>query len=163
MNAPLAFRGSALVIGDDINSDLLYPARFMGIADPARQADHALAGLGPEWPARLAGRPILAAGWNLGGGSAREESVTALRGAGVRLVVARSFARLFFRNCINGGLAAVSCEDLPELRTGDEVAADLGAGWVASGGRRLAVAPLPESLLAILRHGGLMGRLKHGA
>ena len=80
----------------------------------------------------------------------------------VRLVVARSFARLFFRNCINGGLPAIECADLPALRTGDAVGADLQEGWLDCGGRRLAVPRLPESLLAILRHGGLMGQLKHG-
>lgn len=162
MTTETVLRGRALVVGDDLNSDLLYPARFMGILDPALQAEHALEGLGPEWPGRLPGRTVIVAGWSIGGGSAREESVTALKGAGVRLVVARSFARLFFRNCINNGLAAVACEILPELQTDDEVAVDLKAGWLECGGRRLSVAKLPDGLLSIISHGGLMGRLRHG-
>lgn len=152
--------GTALVVGDEVNSDLLYPARHMGIADPAAQARHALQGLGPEWPARVAAHRVLVAGWNLGGGSAREEAVTALQGAGVTLVVARSFGRLFFRNCINNGLPAVACEALPALSTGDTVASDLAEGWLDAGGARLAVPPLPGMLLDILRHGGLLARLR---
>ena len=152
--------GSALVIGDDVNSDLLYPARFMGLPDRTAQARHALEGLGPEWPARVTAHPVLVAGWNIGGGSAREEAVTALLGAGVRLVVARSFARLFFRNCINNGLPAVSCETLPDIASGTTVAADLAQGWLAVDGERRAVAPLPAALLSILHHGGLLATLR---
>ncbi|WP_424139950.1 3-isopropylmalate dehydratase small subunit [Roseomonas chloroacetimidivorans] len=155
--------GSALVLGDEVSSDHLYPARFMGIADPAAQALHALEGLGPEWPARLATHPVLVAGWNLGTGSAREEAVTALRGAGVRLVVARSFTRLFFRNCINNGLPALACEALPALETGAAVTADLGAGWLEAAGQRLPMPPLPEALLTILAAGGLLARLRGAA
>lgn len=153
--------GSALVVGHDVNSDLLYPARFMGLPDRTVQARHALEGLGPEWPARVAAHPVLVAGWNIGGGSAREEAVTALLGAGVRLVVARSFARLFFRNCINNGLAAIACEALPDVGTGAAIAADLAEGWVEADGVRLAVAPLPEALLSILHHGGLLATLRN--
>lgn len=155
--------GTALVVGDEVNSDLLYPARHMGIADPAAQAWHALQGLGPGWPAQVAAHRVLAAGWNLGGGSAREEAVTALQGAGVKLVVARSFARLFFRNCINNGLPAVACEALPALATGDAVAADLAEGWLEASGTRLPVPSLPPMLLDILRQGGLLARLREMA
>jgi methanogen homoaconitase large subunit len=150
--------GSALVMGSDINADLLYPARFMGITDHKRQAAHALQGLGDEWPARVAAHPVLVAGDNLGGGSAREEAVTALLGAGVKLVVARGFSRLFFRNCINNGLPAVACPDLPALETGATVTADLAEGWVEVEGQRLSVPPLPPELLAIIASGGLLAR-----
>ncbi|MDB5411858.1 MAG: 3-isopropylmalate dehydratase, small subunit [Rubritepida sp.] len=155
--------GTAVVIGDEVNSDLLYPARHMGIPDPAMQATHALTGLGPEWPGRVATHRVLVAGWNLGGGSAREEAVTALQGAGVRLVVARSFSRLFFRNCINNGLAAVACEALPALDTGATLTADLAEGWLDCAGARFAVPALPDSLLEILRHGGLLAQLRAAA
>lgn len=155
--------GTALVVSDEVNSDLLYPARHMGIADPAAQARHALAGLGPEWPAQVAAHRVLVAGWNLGGGSAREEAVTVLQGAGVKLIVARSFGRLFFRNCINNGLPAVACETLPALATGDAVASDLAEGWLEASGARLAVPPLPPMLLDILRQGGLLARLREMA
>ncbi len=152
--------GSALVLGDDINADLLYPARYMGITQPERQAAHALSGLGPEWPARLAGHAVLVAGENLGGGSAREEAVTALLGAGVRLVVARGFSRLFFRNCINNGLPALACAGLPALDSGTPVTADLAEGWIEAGGARLAVPALPPELLGIIQGGGLLARLR---
>jgi 3-isopropylmalate/(R)-2-methylmalate dehydratase small subunit len=110
-----------------------------------------------------AGRSVVVAGWNIGGGSAREETVTAMKCAGVRLVVARSFARLFFRNCINNALPAVACEALPEMKTDDELAADLREGWLECVGQRLAIAKVPDGLLVIIAHGGLMGRPKHGA
>lgn len=153
--------GAALVVGDDITSDLLYPARHMGLVMLSAQAEHALEGLGPDWPARLRTRKTLVAGWNIGGGSAREEAATALKGAGMELVVARSFARLFFRNCINNGLAAIACPDLPDIANGMLVQADLRAGRLRCGDTWRDVPALPDSLLDILRHGGLLARLRH--
>jgi 3-isopropylmalate/(R)-2-methylmalate dehydratase small subunit len=152
--------GVMRVIGDDVSSDLLYPGRYLTVSDRAEQGRHALEGMGAEWPSRLRGISILGAGWNLGCGSSREQAATALLGAGIRLVVARSASRLFFRNCINNGLPIITCETLAgDLRDGTGLQADLSQGEAEYAGRRYLFAPLPPELLGILRDGGLLARL----
>jgi 3-isopropylmalate/(R)-2-methylmalate dehydratase small subunit len=99
---------------------------------------------------------VLVGGWNLGCGSSREHAVTALLGGGTRLVIAKSFARIFFRNAINNGLAVVTASELAAaLADGDSVSADLSAGRAEAHGRSFAFEPLTAELLTILSAGGL--------
>ena len=156
--------GMMRVIGDDVSTDLIYPGRYLTISDRAEQARHAFEGMGVEWPSRLHGISIIGAGWNLGCGSSREQAATALLGAGIGLVVARSASRLFFRNCINNGLPVITCAQLAgDLRDGTWLEADLAQGEAAYAGRFYRFAPLPEVLLGILRDGGLLARLSRMA
>jgi 3-isopropylmalate/(R)-2-methylmalate dehydratase small subunit len=153
--------GRVMLLGDDVSTDLIYPGRYLTVADRAQQALHALEGLGAEWPVRLREFPILAAGWNVGCGSSREQAATALIGAGVRLVVARSFSRLFLRNCINNGLPVIeSAEIVALLVTGTEISADVGRGTATVGADTIDFEPLPPSLLTIIRQGGLLAQLR---
>jgi 3-isopropylmalate/(R)-2-methylmalate dehydratase small subunit len=152
--------GIIRVLGDDISADLLYPGRYLTISDRAEQARHALEGMGPDWPARLRGISIIGAGWNLGCGSSREQAATALLASGIRLVIARSAARLFFRNCINNGLPIITCESLAgDLRDDTWLTADLTLGTADYAGRSYGFPPLPREMLDILRDGGLLARL----
>jgi 3-isopropylmalate dehydratase small subunit len=152
--------GTTLVIGDDVSTDLLYPGRYLTVSDRAEQATHALEGFGADWPARLRGVAVLGAGWNLGCGSSREQAATALLAAGIRLVVARSTSRLFFRNCINNGLPVIADEALANaVQTGAWLEADLAQGIAGHAGQLYRFSPLPDVLLAIVREGGLMARL----
>jgi 3-isopropylmalate/(R)-2-methylmalate dehydratase small subunit len=99
---------------------------------------------------------LLVAGWNFGCGSSREHAVTAMIGGGIRLVIARSFARIYFRNAINNGLAVVSCSAAVDLiGEGDQVEVDLARGQVWTPRGELAFEPLPPELLRILAAGGL--------
>jgi 3-isopropylmalate/(R)-2-methylmalate dehydratase small subunit len=162
--------GPVMLIGDDISTDLIYPGRYLTVADRSQQALHALEGMGAGWPERLRGVTILAAGWNVGCGSSREQAATALLGAGVKLVVARSFSRLFLRNCINNGLpiiecpALVDCIECPALidrvGTGVTMTADLAVGEAVVGGQTVRFSPLPAALLAIVGAGGLLAQLR---
>jgi 3-isopropylmalate/(R)-2-methylmalate dehydratase small subunit len=155
--------GPALMLGDDVSTDIIYPGRYLTIADRAEQAMHALEGMGPDWPALLRAYPVLAAGWNLGCGSSREQAATALIGAGVKLVIARSFSRLFLRNCINNGLPVIECPAIVDrLATGTAIAADIGGGAATIGADTIRFAPLPASLLAIIAQGGLLAQLRAG-
>lgn len=155
--------GSVLMLGDDVSTDLIYPGRYLTVADRAEQATHALEGIGPEWPQRLLGFPILAGGWNLGCGSSREQAATALLGAGVKLVVARSFSRLFLRNCINNGLPVIESPTLIDrLQTGAAMSADIAVGEAQVGDSIVAFEPLPEPLLRIIEQGGLLAQLQAG-
>lgn len=151
--------GRALVIaGDDVNTDVIYPGRYLTIIDREEQAKHVFEGLGDDMPGRIRAYPILVAGWNLGPGSSREQAATGLLAAGVRLVIAKSFARIFFRNAINNGLPLVESPELVDLISDDdEVTVDLAAGMAEVKGHAVRFEPLPASLRGILDHGGLWG------
>ena len=149
-------RGVASVFGDDVDTDTIYPGRWLAVLRPEEQARHLFENLGPEVGAKVAAGGVVVGGWNFGCGSSREHAVTAMIGAGVRLVVARSFSRLFFRNAVNNGLAVVTSPELAAAaRDGDEVQADLRAGRARVGGLDIAFEPWPAEVLAILEAGGL--------
>lgn len=153
--------GSVLAFGDDLNTDVIYPGRYLPLVDRAEQSKHVMEGFGEDWPERVRRYAVIAAGWNLGCGSSREQAATALIGAGVKLVIARSFSRLFLRNCINNGLPIIESEELASmLRTDDQITADLTAGQAEVCGRTVRFEPLPEHLVAIVQAGGLLAQLR---
>lgn len=153
--------GPVILLGDDVSTDLIYPGRYLTVADRAEQALHAMEGMGADWPARIRTFPIVAAGWNFGCGSSREQAATALLGAGVKLVVAKSFSRLYMRNCINNGLPVIESPAIVDhLATGIAMTADIGLGEARIGGHAITFPPLPEALLAIIQEGGLLAQLR---
>jgi 3-isopropylmalate dehydratase small subunit len=153
--------GNALCFGDDVNTDVIYPGRYLPIVDRAEQALHVMEGFGDDWPQRVARYSVVVAGWNLGCGSSREQAATALIGAGVKLVIARTFSRLFFRNCINNGLPVIESEAVASaIATDALVLADLASGVADIGGRIVRFEPLPPNLIEIVRAGGLLAQLR---
>ncbi|HEX5421084.1 MAG TPA: 3-isopropylmalate dehydratase [Gammaproteobacteria bacterium] len=153
--------GRAYKFGDNVNSDVIIPGRYLIYIDPARLAEHAFEVLGDGFPGKLREYPILVAGRNFGCGSAREQAATAIRGLGIRAVVACSFARTFYRNAINDGLPIVECPELyAAVEEGDTVRIDLRAGAISHGERRYAFPPLPDSVRQILQAGGLAAYLE---
>ena len=109
-------------------------------------------------PARIRAYPIVVAGWNLGPGSSREQAATGMLAAGVQLVIAKSFSRIFFRNAINTGLALIESPELADLiHDDDEVTVDLANGEAEVKGHRARFEPLSAHLRDILNHGGLWG------
>jgi 3-isopropylmalate/(R)-2-methylmalate dehydratase small subunit len=156
--------GPCITFGDDINTDVVIPGRYLVSIDPAELATHAFEPLGPEVQERLMRSKVVVAGRNFGCGSAREQAATCLIGAGIGAVVAVSFARVFFRNAINTGLVAVECpEAVAAIGDGDEVTVDYTAGEVGVGARTFPFAPYPETLQAILEAGGLLPYLESTA
>ncbi len=153
--------GRVFKFGDNINSDIIIPGRYLIHIEPDKLAAHAFEVLGDDYPGRLRGFEILAAGRNFGCGSAREQAATALIGLGFKAVVAASFARTFYRNAINAGLPIAECPELVEaVSEGDSVSIDLIAGEIRSGDAVYGVPRLPESVRRILEAGGLAGYLK---
>ena len=147
-------RGKAWVYGDDIDTDVIIPGKYLRTKDPRLWAEHAMEGCDPEF-ARLAEQgDIIVAGRNFGCGSSREQAPLALKGAGVAAVVARSFARIFYRNAINVGLALIEAD--VDCRKGDTVEVDLAQGRVMVEGRVYQGSRLPDFLRAILDDGGLV-------
>lgn len=152
--------GKAIVFGDNVNTDVIIPGRYLVSIDPAELAEHAFEPLGPEVRAKLQTSAVVVAGRNFGCGSAREQAASCLIGAGVKAVVAASFSRVFFRNAINTGLVAVESPDAAAaIIDGSEVWVDYDAGTVDTGGRSFGFSPYPLALRQIMASGGLIPHL----
>jgi len=150
-------RGRAHLLGDDVNTDLHCSSKYLPGKDNAYIAQHAFEQLVPGFPARFKSGDVIVAGKNFGINSSREQAVHIMRAMGVAGIVAASFGRQFFRNCINNGLPAVEC-DVTAVEQGDEIDVDIGAGRVAVPARKISrtVAALPPEVQAILAAGGLI-------
>lgn len=151
-------QGKVFKYGDDVNTDVIFPGKYTyTISDPKEMAAHALEDLDPEFVNKVGPGDVIVAGRNFGCGSSREQAAVCLREAGVGAVVARSFARIFFRNAINAGLPVLVCPDAVDaLKSGDTVSVDLAAGVLAFGERRFGFPALPEEVRGILEEGGLI-------
>lgn len=154
-------QGRSYKFGDNVNSDIIIPGRYLIYIDAQKLSEHAFEVLGKEFPSKLRGFQILVAGRNFGCGSAREQAATAIQGLGIKAVVACSFARTFYRNAINDGLPIVECPDLyPAVEEGDELAIDLAASKILHRGKEYSFPRLPDSVRKILELGGLAAYLK---
>jgi 3-isopropylmalate dehydratase small subunit len=154
-------QGRACKFGDNINSDIIIPGRYLIYIDAQKLSEHAFEVLGKEYPAKLRNFQILVAGRNFGCGSAREQAATAIQGVGIKAVVACSFARTFYRNAINDGLPIIECPDLyPAVEEGDEIKIDLASSKILHGDKEYGFPQLPESVRKILELGGLAAYLK---
>src|SRR6201986_1871891 len=131
--------GRVFKFGDNVNSDIIIAGRYLIYIEPADLAKHAFEMLGTGFPERLREYDILVAGRNFGCGSAREQASTAIKGLGIKAVVAASFARTFYRNAINDGLTIVeSPENYAAVSEGDTINIDLAKGKIAHAGREYA-------------------------
>jgi len=155
--------GRAFVYGDDVDTDRLFPGRYLFVADPAGMRRYALEDLDPTFRERVKDGDVVVGGRNFGCGSSREQAVACLLHSGVRTVVARSFARIYYRNAINNGVAPLACPAAVDgIRDGDEVVADLAAGTITNRtrGETYRFEPFPDFLRAILDDGGLVPHLR---
>jgi len=151
-------QGRVWKYGDNVNTDVIFPGRYTyQIMEPAEMARHALEDLDPEFAKCVKPGDVIVAGKNFGCGSSREQAAACLRAAGIQAVIAKSFARIYFRNAINLGLAVLQCAGASDaLQTGDEVEIDFAGGRIISGGRVFAFFPLPASVIGIIEAGGLI-------
>jgi 3-isopropylmalate/(R)-2-methylmalate dehydratase small subunit len=153
--------GRVYKFGDNVNSDIIIAGRYLIYIEPDELAKHAFEMLGEGFPAKLREYDILVAGRNFGCGSAREQASTAIKGLGIKAVVASSFARTFYRNAINDGLTIVeSPEVYAAVQEGEQVSIDLANGKIAHAGREYAFPQIPPSVRKILELGGLANYLK---
>jgi 3-isopropylmalate/(R)-2-methylmalate dehydratase small subunit len=160
-----SIQGRVYKFGDNINSDIIIPGRYLIYIDRERLAQHAFEVLGEGFPAKLREFQILVAGRNFGCGSAREQAATAIQGLGIQAVVACSFARTFYRNAINDGLPIFECPELyPDVREGDSLRIDLADSKIhlahQGNDKQYAFPQLPDSVKKILELGGLANYLK---
>jgi 3-isopropylmalate/(R)-2-methylmalate dehydratase small subunit len=157
----MQIEGRVFKFGDNVNSDIIIAGRYLIYIDPKELAQHAFEMLGEGFPARLTQYDILVAGRNFGCGSAREQASTAIKGLGIKAVVAASFARTFYRNAINDGLTIVECPELyAAVAEGDRIAIDLANARITHQGHEYAFPQMPDSVRKILELGGLANYLK---
>ena len=143
--------------GDDVNTDVIFPGKYTySISDPKEMAPHALEDLDPQFATSVRPGDIIVAGKNWGCGSSREQAVICLKEAGVAAIVARSFARIYFRNAINQALPIVTCDAVEDVENGDEITIDFVAGTVTTPRGVFTFPPLPPEVLAIIEDGGLL-------
>lgn len=142
--------------GNDIDTDAIIPGRFLVINDPAELASHAFEGTRDEFARDVRPGDVVVGGRNFGMGSSREHAPLALKGAGVRYVVAESFARIFYRNAVNVGLLPLATRSTAGFADGAEVSVDLAANTITAGGETHSLDPVPAFLQRIADAGGLV-------
>ncbi len=147
--------------GDDINTDLIIPGKHLDNYDPSHLASHAMEGVSKSFAKEVRHGDIIVAGKNFGCGSSREQAVVAIKHSGVSAVVAKSFARIFYRNAINLGLPVlVSAEAADSLQEGQMVEFDRTSLTLTANGAQVRVDPVPSHVKAILDEGGLIPFVK---
>ena len=146
--------------GDNVDTDVIIPARYLNTSSHKELAAHCMEDIDTEFVSRVKKGDIIVAGSNFGCGSSREHAPIAIKSVGISCVIAKSFARIFYRNAINIGLPILEC-DL-DASTGDEISIDLDNGEISVGGKLYNVPPYPESIQKIIKAGGLMNSIKEG-
>ena len=154
--APVAKDARAWKFGDDIDTDAIIPGRFLTINNPDELAKHAFEGTRDEYAKNVKRGDVIVGGRNFGCGSSREHAPLALIGGGVKVVVARSFARIFFRNSINVGVLPVVCPDADKIADGAKIALNTKEGTLVADGKKYPIEPVPAFMQGIIDAGGLV-------
>ncbi|MDO4318542.1 MAG: 3-isopropylmalate dehydratase small subunit [Lachnospiraceae bacterium] len=161
----MKYNGTVIRYGDNVDTDVIIPARYLNTIDKKELASHCMEDLDKTFVSRVKEGDIMVAGWNFGCGSSREHAPIAIKESGVSLVIAKSFARIFYRNSINIGLGIVECpEAAEEIAEGDVVEADMDRGilYDRTTGKEYHTAPFPEFVQKIIENGGLISSIAEG-
>ncbi|MEM2342217.1 MAG: 3-isopropylmalate dehydratase small subunit [Candidatus Bathyarchaeia archaeon] len=154
--------GKAIKYGDNINTDIIIPSKYLTSLDPNELAKHAMESIDPDFPKKAREGVIIVAGRNFGCGSSREQAPIALKYAGVKCIIAESFARIFYRNAINIGLPVLEAPNVSEfVKDGDMLTVMLNEGEIINEttGKIIRADKLPDFILEIIRDGGLIEHL----
>ena len=161
----MKYEGKVIKYGDNVDTDVIIPARYLNTSDHAELASHCMEDLDKTFVTRVQQGDIITAGFNFGCGSSREHAPIAIKASGISLVIAKSFARIFYRNSINIGLAIVECpEAVDDISEGDKVEADLDNGIIRNltTGKEYKTAPFPEFVQKIIENSGLINSIAEG-
>ena len=150
--------GKTWKYGDDVNTDVLYPGRYTyQLLSDEQVASHALEDLDPEFAQHVQKGDILLGGWNWGVGSAREQAVKAVKFCGVQTIIAKSFARIYFRNCLNEGLLAIACPAAVDaMKGGEQIEIDLEHSCIRTPEGEFCFEPYPEYVRGLVESGGII-------
>jgi len=157
--------GFAIKYSDNVDTDVIIPARYLNTSDPKELAEHCMEDIDPEFLRKVRGGDIIVAGANFGCGSSREHAPIAIKAAGISCVIASSFGRIFYRNAINMGLAILECETASEgISDGDEVTINFDTGTInnMTKGEAYTARAFPEFIQEIITAGGLLNSIKKG-
>jgi len=151
-------KGRVWKYGDNVNTDVIFPGKYTySILEPEEMARHALEDLDPGFAQKVKPGDVIVAGRNFGCGSSREQAATCLKYAGIQAVVAKSFARIFFRNAINQGLPALQSEEaVDSIEDGEKIEIDFDRGSIKTARGDFTFPLFPESVMGILLAGGLI-------
>ena len=161
----MKFTGNAIKYGDNVDTDVIIPARYLNTIDKKELASHCMEDIDKEFVNKVRPGDIMIAGSNFGCGSSREHAPIAIKESGISLVIAKSFARIFYRNSINIGLAILECPEASEnISEGDVVEADLDNGVIynRTTGKSFNTNPFPEFIQKIITNGGLVESIRRG-
>lgn len=153
--------GTAWVYGDNVDTDVIIPARYLNMTDPAKLATHCMEDIDESYACGVKAGDVIVGGMNFGCGSSREHAPIAIKASGASCVIAGSFARIFFRNAINIGLPILECPEAAKpgaVAKGDKIEVDLSTGTITdtTNGRMFKAAPVPEFLAQLYAAGGLV-------
>ena len=154
-----AAKGKVFKFGEDINTDVILPGKYLNLQDPAQLALHCMESEDPEFVNKAKPGDIMVAGKNFGCGSSREQAPVALKNSGIECIVAKSFSRIFYRSAINIGLPIIECEEAArEICEGDEVTVDFDSGVITDHtlGKQWQAAAFPAFLQNLIAAGGLV-------
>ena len=156
-------QGHVFKYPDNVDTDVIIPARYLNTADAQELAKHCMEDIDPSYVTKAQPGDIMVAGWNFGCGSSREHAPLVIKTCGTGCVIAKSFARIFYRNAINIGMPILECEAAAEeIQAGDEVSIDFDTGVISdlTTGKTYQAEPFPEFIQNIIKSGGLLASLK---
>jgi 3-isopropylmalate/(R)-2-methylmalate dehydratase small subunit len=152
-------KGKVHKYGANVDTDAIIPARYLNISEPAELAKHCMEGIDPKFISKVKPGDIIMATTNFGSGSSREHAPLAIKAAGISCVIAKSFARIFFRNAINIGLPLLECEEaVAKTKAGDVLEVDLSSGKIKNltKGKAFTAKPYPDFMAELISAGGLI-------
>ena len=156
-------KGTVRKYGDNIDTDVIIPARYLATQDPKELAAHCMEDIDTTFVGKVQDGDIMVGGWNFGCGSSREHAPIAIKASGISCVIAKTFARIFYRNAINIGLAIMECEAAgDEIADGDIVSVDYDTGIITdeTTGKTYQAEPFPPFIKDMIQKGGLMASIK---
>ena len=157
-------KGPVFKYGDNIDTDVIIPARYLNTQSEAELASHCMEDIDKTFVTRVKAGDIMVGGENFGCGSSREHAPVAIKASGISCVIAKSFARIFYRNSINTGLAILECpEAVDAIKNGDVVSVDTETGTITdeTTGESFTAQPFPPFIADIIEQGGLLNRTRH--
>ena len=156
-------KGTVFKYGDNIDTDVIIPARYLNTQDAKELAQHTMEDIDADYVKKVKSGDIMVGGWNFGCGSSREHAPLVIKTSGAAVVIAKSFARIFYRNAINIGLPIMECEAAADaIQAGDTVSVNFDTGTIVdeTTGETFQAAPFPEFIQKMIKAGGLMNSIK---
>lgn len=155
-------KGKAFKYPDNVDTDVIIPARYLNTSDAKELASHCMEDIDKEFVKKVNAGDVIVAGWNFGCGSSREHAPLVIKESGIGCVIAKSFARIFYRNAINIGLPILECERaVDEISKNDEISVDFNTGEIINlaTNKKYQAQPFPEFIQNIIKSGGLLNSL----